>query len=166
MDLLDLIILLVVALGGWNGYRTGLFRQITRLFGTVIAYFLSLSLRPYVSPMVRAWLPIHSTQAPGGGLLQPILGNFYDAIAFAGVFIVSYFVLRYAAGLLDALFSLPVLSTFNRLAGLIVGLAFAILFVYVAGLLLHYVTNPRVQTELQNSSIIQWLDAKSTHLHG
>lgn len=166
MDLLDLIIVLIVALGGWNGYRTGLFRQITRLFGTVIAYFLSLSLRPYVSPMIRAWLPVHSTQSSGAGLFQPILGNMYDAIAFAGVFIVSYFVLRYAAGLLDALFSLPVLSSFNRLVGLVVGLAFAILFVYVAALLLHYVSNPRLQVELQNSTIVQWLDAKSTHLHG
>lgn len=158
MDVLDLIIVLVIALGGWNGYRTGLFRQITRLFGTVIAYVLALTLRPYVSPMVRTWIPVN----PQGnsGLLAPWLGSIDNAVAFALVFIVSFFLLRYAAGLLDTLFSLPVLSTLNRLAGLAAGLALAIVFVYVVTLLLHYVNTPQLQNQLQNSAIVQWLDAK------
>ncbi len=159
MDLVDLIIVLIVALGGWNGYRTGLFRQITRLFGTVLAYLISVWLRPYVAPVIRSWLPVHS-QTSSPGLFAPVLGSMYDAVAFAGIFIVSYLLLRYAAGLLDTLFSLPVLSTVNRLAGLAAGLALAIAFVYVAGLVAHYINNPRLQTQLNNSVIIQWLNAQ------
>lgn len=162
MDVIDLIIVLVLTLGGWNGYRTGLLRQLTRLFGTVIAYVFALWLRPYVAPVVRTWLPLHTQNQ--SGLLTPWIGNIDNGIAFALVFIVSFFLLRYAAGLLDALFSLPVLSTVNRLAGLVVGLALAVVFVYVITLLLHYVNDPRLQLQLQNSTIVQWMDAKPLNL--
>ncbi|MCL6548616.1 MAG: CvpA family protein [Alicyclobacillus sp.] len=160
MDLLDLIIVAVVALGGWNGYRTGLLRQVTRLFGTVIAYLLSMWLRPYVAPVVRS---LHLFPAPQAGAFGSVLGDLSDAIAFAGVFAVTFVLLRYAAGLVDALFSLPVLSAVNRLAGLVVGLALTVVFVFVVTLVLHYVDNPRLQDALDNSAIVQWLDANQAN---
>ncbi|MBX5435988.1 MAG: CvpA family protein [Alicyclobacillaceae bacterium] len=161
MDLLDLIIVAVVALGGWNGYRTGLIRQVTRLCGTIIAYLLSMWLRPYVAPVVR---DLHLFPAPqAGGPFDSMLGDLSDAVAFAGVFIVTFVLLRYAAGLVDALFSLPVLSSLNRLAGLVAGLALTGVFVYVVTLVLQYVNNPRLQQALEQSAIVQWLDANRSH---
>lgn len=155
MDWLDLIIVGIVALGGWNGYRTGLFKQITRLFGAVIAYFVSMWLRPYVAPVIRQ---MHiMPNPPKNGVVDLFLGDFSNAVAFAGVFIVTFLLLRYAAGLIDALFSLPVLSFINRFAGLIVGLVLGIVFVYVVTLVLHYVNNPTLQKQLHHSAIVQWL---------
>jgi uncharacterized membrane protein required for colicin V production len=160
LDLLDLIIVAVIVLGAWNGYRTGLFRQVTRLFGAVIAYFISLWLRPYLAPVVATFLHGSRWNPPDAGMFKFFLGDLSGAIAFAGVFIVTFILLRYAAGLVDALFRLPVLSAVNRLLGLIAGIVFAMLFVYVATLIAHYFTNDRVQAQLNNSVIVQWLDTK------
>jgi uncharacterized membrane protein required for colicin V production len=168
LDWLDLIIVCVVVLGGWNGYRTGLFRQITRLFGAVIAYFVSLWLRPYVAPVIRSMHIFPKTQPHG--VFDVILGDVSDAASFAVVFVVTFLLLRYAAGLIDTLFSLPVISTLNRLAGLVVGLALAIVFVYVSSLILKYVDNPAIQAQLRHSAIIQWMTANQgkipTHGNG
>lgn len=164
MNLVDLIIIVIVALGGWNGYRTGLVRQVTRLFGVVIAYFVSLWLRPYVAPVIapvvnRAhWTPSQT------GPMHYLLGDFSGAIAFAGVFIITFLLLRFGAGLVDALFRLPVLSLFNRMAGLIAGLVLSIVFVYVASLVAHYVNSPPLQKQLNHSTVVQWMDAKKVPL--
>ncbi len=160
LDLLDLIIVGIIALGGWNGYRTGLIRQIMRLFGAVIAYFLSLWLKPYVAPTVATFLQRHYTAGNTSGVLGLYLGDLSGAIAFGLVFVVTFLLLRYAIGLVDALFQLPILSTVNRLAGLVVGLILAIVFVFVATLVAGYVNNDWLQTQLHNSSFVHWLNAK------
>lgn len=160
MDALDWILLAVVALGAWNGYRTGFVRQITRLFGAVIAYAVSLWLRPHLSPIIEKMhiLPEHSQ-----GMVGTVLGNFSGAVAFTLVFIVTFFLLRYAAGLIDALFSLPVLSSFNRLVGLVAGVLLAIIFVYVGTAILHYINDPKLQVQLAHSVIVQWLNGQQFH---
>lgn len=164
MDLLDLIIVLIVFLGGWNGYRIGLIRQVTRLFGAVLAYFVAIWLRPYAAPAIAA---MHILPAQTG-IANLFLGDLNNAIAFGAVFVISFILLRYGVGLLDTLFQLPVLSTVNRLAGLIIGLVFAVVFVYIGSLLAHYVHTPTVQMQLKNSAIVQWLDGRNvtqiTHL--
>lgn len=160
MDILDLIIVIIVVLGGWNGYRIGLFRQVTRLFGAIIAYGVALWLRPYLTPVVNHLIQNSKWSPPQTGVFSLFLGNLSGAIAFTVIFLVAFVILRYAAGLLDALFSLPILSTLNRLTGMIAGLVLAIVFVYVASLVAHYVNNNRVQMELRNSVVVQWLDAQ------
>jgi uncharacterized membrane protein required for colicin V production len=100
------------------------------------------------------WMP------PQTGIFTLFLGNLSGAVAFAAVFIVTFILLRYAVGLVDALFSLPGLSAINRLSGLVAGIVFALLFVYVGTLIAHYINNDRVQAQMNNSIIVQWLDAK------
>lgn len=165
MNIVDLIIVAIVALGGWNGYRLGLFRQVTRLFGAVIAYFAALWLRPYLTPVVENMLHGVSWMPPTTGVFSLFLGDLSGAISFTVLFLASFVILRYTAGLIDVLFSLPVLSTVNRLAGLIAGLVISIVFIYVATLVAHYINNDRVQSELSGSFVVQWLDANHPWLH-
>jgi uncharacterized membrane protein required for colicin V production len=160
LDLLDLIFVGIIVLGGWNGYRTGLIRQIMRLFGAVIAYFLSLWLKPYVAPAVATFLQRHQTAVHTPAVLGLFLGDLSGAIAFGLVFVVTFLLLRYAIGLVDALFQLPILSTVNRLAGLVVGLILAIVFVFVATLVAGYVNNDWLQTQLHHSSFVHWLSVQ------
>lgn len=158
LNTLDWIIVAVVALGGWNGYRQGIFKQITRLFGVVISYALSMWLRPYVAPLINQ---MHLVPKQNG-ILGSMLGNFSEAVSFALVFVVTWLLLRYMVGLLDTLFSLPLLSTLNRLAGLIVGLILALIFVYVATLVLHYIKDPPLTKQLKHSVIARYLDSNQT----
>ncbi|MCL6636789.1 MAG: CvpA family protein [Alicyclobacillus sp.] len=166
MNVLDLVMIAVVALGAWNGYRSGLFRQVTRLFGAVLAYFAGLWLRPYLAPVVAAWLPQAKPAAVGApATVMPwLLGDLANALSFLAVFALSFFVLRYCASLLDTLFSLPGLSLLNRAAGLCVGAALAVVLVYVGTLAAHYVQNPRVQNALSQSLLVQWLDERPVGL--
>ncbi|GGJ06296.1 hypothetical protein GCM10010885_14300 [Alicyclobacillus cellulosilyticus] len=151
----DLVIAAIILLGGLNGYRTGFIRQVTRLFGAVIAYGLSLYLRPYVAPVIRG---MHLfPQWPASGLASQLLGDLSDAMAFAAVFVVTFFLLRYAVGLIETLFSLPVISWLNRMAGLAVGLVFALLFVYVGALIAQYIADPPLQHALHQSVILHGL---------
>jgi len=155
LNIVDLIVVVVVVLGGWNGYRSGLFRQITKLFGAVIAYFIAMWLRPYVAPVIRN---MHIFSQIQTGMFGYLLGDVSGAVAFAVLFFVTFFLMRYAAGLVDALFSLPFLSTINRLAGLAAGLVLAIVFVYIIGLVCRYINNPSLQVMLSHSVILRWLD--------
>ncbi|EPZ42114.1 CvpA family protein [Alicyclobacillus acidoterrestris] len=157
-DVLDFIFFGVIALGGVNGYRLGVVRQVTRLFGAVIAYFVSYWLRPYVAPVIQNMHVFSNAAKPSAASF--LFGNLSGAIAFGLVFLVTFLLLRYAAGLLDALFSLPVLSFVNRMVGLVAGVALAILFVFVVAMILHYVNTPVIQQQLNHSSVAQWLDGK------
>ncbi len=162
MNIVDLAIVIIVAIGGWNGYRTGLVRQVTRLFGVVIAYLLSLWLRPYLLPVITPLLKNSRWAPPQGSPFHYMLGGLSGMVSFAVIFVIVYILLRFAAGLVDALFHLPVLSTLNRLAGLAAGLILSIVFVYVAVLVLQYVNSPSLQTSLDGSQIVQWMNIHQT----
>lgn len=154
-DVLDIIFAVIVILGGMNGYRIGFVRQVTRLFGAVIAYFVSYWLRPYVAPVIKG---LHiGGQLKTNGVASLVLGNLSGAIAFGLVFLVTFLLLRYAAGLLDALFSLPVLSFINRFVGLLAGVLLSAVFIYVIALILHYVNTPVIQHQVAHSAISHWL---------
>lgn len=162
MDVVDLIIVLIVAFGGWNGYRTGLVRQVTRLFGVIIAYLLALWLRPYVVPVMGPLLQNLNWAPPKHSPFHYLLGDLTGMVSFAVVFIVCFILLRFAAGLVDALFHLPVLSTLNRVAGLAAGLILSIVFVYVAVLVAQYINAPGLQSQLRQSTVVQWMNVHQT----
>ncbi|MFB5192076.1 CvpA family protein [Alicyclobacillus fastidiosus] len=156
-DVLDLIFLAIIVLGGMNGYRLGVVRQVTRLFGAVIAYFVSYWLRPYVAPVIQN-LHLFS-QSKQSTAVDFIMGDLSGALAFGLVFVVTFLLLRYAAGLLDALFRLPVLSFLNRMVGLVAGVALAVVFVFVVALILHYINTPWIQSQMSHSGLAHWITA-------
>nr|WP_268251804.1 CvpA family protein [Alicyclobacillus mali (ex Roth et al. 2021)] len=157
---MDLALVAVLLLGAVNGYRLGFVRQIMRLFGGVIAYLVSYWARPYVAPAIeRLGLPHGGSST--SSLTSFVLGNLSGAISFALVFVVVFLMIRYAAGLVDALFSLPVLSGLNRMAGLIAGLLLAAVFVYVIALVLPFVKTPAVERQVARSAICRMLDSPS-----
>lgn len=158
MNVVDLVIFVILIVGGWNGYRTGLVRQVTHVFGIVIAYVLAVWLRPYIVPVIEPMLKkIHWSQ-PLHSPFHFLLGNLSGMVAFAAVFVVAFVGLRLVGGLVEALFHLPVLSTLNRLAGLVAGLILALVLIYVAVLVVQYINAPGLQAALGNSAVVQWFN--------
>ncbi|MBX6351733.1 MAG: CvpA family protein [Thermoflavifilum sp.] len=153
MDLLDLIMVAIVVLAAVNGYRTGFIRQLVRLFGTAMAYGVAWWLRPVVAPWLMQAHLVPALPPP----VRLLLGDAAGAMSFVLVFAVCFALLRYAAGLIETLFSLPLLSTVNRLAGMAAGIAIAIVVLYVGVLAGHLVPNDRVQRQLAHSAIARWL---------
>jgi uncharacterized membrane protein required for colicin V production len=160
-NLLDVIFFAIIVLGGLNGYRLGFVRQVMRLFGVVIAYLVAYLLRPHVAVIIRGMHLFSNTVGQQKGLASLLFGDLSGAIAFVVVFIVVFLLLRYAVGLVDALFRLPVLSFVNRFVGLVLGVAFALIFVYILSLILHYVNTPNIQQQVSHSRIAEWLNGVS-----
>ncbi|MCL6627642.1 CvpA family protein [Alicyclobacillus shizuokensis] len=155
MDLFDLIVTVIVVVGAIRGYQQGLFRSVMRLAGVVAAYAGAMWLRPYLAQMIGS---LHGGPNPVGSGLGRWLGDVNGAIAFFLAFVVILLVVRVVIGAMDSLFRLPVLSTLNRLAGLLVGAVLALAVVYVLTLVLHYVQNPRLQQQLNHSAIATWFE--------
>ncbi len=168
---MDWIIVAIVALGAYNGFQSGLIRQVVRLFGALVAYILSLWLRPYLAPLVGKVLQaFHITfqrQIHTGGpqWVSALFGDMSGLIAFAIIFAVVFLFIRYAAGLLEVLFRLPVLSLVNRLAGLLAGALLALVLVYVATLVVQYLPEPWLQHQLAKSVVVEWMDKQVLGWH-
>ncbi|WP_169794715.1 CvpA family protein [Alicyclobacillus kakegawensis] len=157
MDLFDLIVTVIVVVGAIRGYRQGLFRTVMRLAGVVAAYAGAMWARPYLAQLIG---PLRGASNPVGPGLGQWLGDVNGAIAFFLAFVVILLVIRVLIGAMDTLFRLPVLSTLNRLAGLLAGAVLALAVVYVLTLVLHYVQNPRLQQELNHSAIASWFEER------
>ncbi|RIV28654.1 CvpA family protein [Alicyclobacillaceae bacterium I2511] len=164
LNLLDWIIVVIVALGAHDGFQSGLIRQVVRLFGALVAYVLALWARPYGTPQVAKVLQlfhlnphgyVHSSQLQW---VSALFGNLSGAISFAIVFTVVFLFIRYMGGFLESLFRLPVLSLVNRLAGFVMGALLTIGLVYVATLLIPYLPSPWLQHQLNQSVVVGWMD--------
>lgn len=162
MTLTDLLLTGLLVYFVWNGFRTGFVMQIVGFAGALAAYWGAKTYSPAVTPWVekmlgKTSLPSQADQwnsmGIGTRLVQGILQNGYEVIAFAIVFAVGLLAVRLAGHMLHLVVSLPGLSLFNRLAGLFAGAVVGVLILVVLvniGSLLPSVT---IQKALQSSQI-------------
>lgn len=138
MNVIDLIIVLVVAGGIVRGFTVGAVRQVTSLVGVVAAFAMAVQLMQRVGDLIVQSLGIAEAAAPVLGFI----------VVFLAVQAVFYFIGRLVEYLLDALF----LSTVNRLLGSAVGALKAALLLSVAFLVLTEINYP--STSLKQGSLL------------
>ncbi len=166
MDIADWIILAILLFSAWEGYRTGFVRQLVRLSGTLVAYVAAWQLSPFVSPYLDTWVTqvllknIHSASAiPIVGMLSTgsnvaaVAKAIAGALAFGLVFFVALLLVRYLGHLLNAVFSLPLLSWINRLLGLAAGVVVAFLILAVLIDVGTYLPASAVKTQIRQSAL-------------
>jgi membrane protein required for colicin V production len=114
MKTLDIVLLVLLLLGTWQGYRRGLLLEILSLLAFLAATLLALNL--------RGW---------GTDKLSPLLGkgNYIGSyLSFMLIFTPTLFLLNRLAFLLRANLRHSLLGNFDRLGGAILGLfAYALL---------------------------------------
>jgi uncharacterized membrane protein required for colicin V production len=129
---LDIVILFLLAYSAVMGWKQGLVRQLVDVAGVIVAYFAALRYsRDFMLlidgfiPFFR-WMPDFLDQPTMFGVT---LGDI--VLRLIGFFLL-YFLVRLlftmAGGMLHSLFSLPVLSTLNRLSGTVLGITKGLLF--------------------------------------
>ncbi|MBP3191573.1 CvpA family protein [Natronogracilivirga saccharolytica] len=117
MSLLDGIILIILLVFAWKGFRNGLVKEVFRIAGLVLAGFVSFQYADLVSQ-----------------LLKPFLGvpdEFLPYIGFAFLFIFALLAVHIAIFFIDSLIQLLLLSIPNKLLGSFFGLLKSSLFISI-----------------------------------
>lgn len=132
------ILIVFLLISGWiNGLRRGFVLQVfhlARSFGALlVAWYLYDDVAPHLEKVIpapggtdSAWSTIQS--------IIPVNLAFYNVIAFLIVFIVARIAIGMIARTIDGVARLPILNTFNKLLGAILGIVetYVILFVIIA----------------------------------
>lgn len=178
MDIADYVILAILLFSLWDGYRTGFVRQLVRLLGTVIAYVVAWQFHGMMTPWLDHVLsttlfrhvhsPTVASLAPGlpaplFGLLGAKPGAFLpipilvktiaSGLSFGIFFYLTLIVIRYLGHFLNTLFSLPVLSFFNRIAGLVAGGVVAYLLIAVCLNVASFLPASPVRSQIVDSAL-------------
>lgn len=166
MDIADYVILLILLFSAFDGYRTGFVAQLVRIFGVVLAYVTAWkfhdvltpavegSVRPLVTRNLHTFgsVPFFGSLDTGSSVTQ-IAHTIAGGVSFGIVFIASLILIRFLGRLLSALMSLPVLSLFNRMGGLVAGVVVAFMLVAVLINVAAYVPLPSLKTQIRHSSL-------------
>ncbi len=166
MDIADWVIVAILVFSAWDGYRTGLVAQLVRFLGTVLAYVSAWQFHGLLTPTLDHWLRATVLKHMHSSSLMPALSLFNtgntvgtlaqaiaSALSFGIVFYVSLIIIRYAGHLLGAVFSLPVLSFVNRVAGLATGVVIAFLLIAVLLSVASYLPMSPVKTQISHSAL-------------
>ena len=109
MNALDIILALVLLWGGIAGFRNGFFKEVAALVGLFLGIFLAIIAAVVAGRILSgmvSWNPL------------PV-----RILAFLVVFILVAALLRAVGAALTRIFKIVLLNFFNRLAGLVFGLA-------------------------------------------
>ncbi len=124
MNIIDIIALLPIAYFVLNGYKSGILKQAFGLIGIILGVIITLQFSNYIVQKV----------ANAQSVSSPFLPVFIYAILFVAIFLLAVLVGR----LLEKLLKAGQLNIGNRIAGAVLGLVkafiFISLFVWIADL--------------------------------
>ncbi|RYM06893.1 CvpA family protein [Sporolactobacillus sp. THM7-7] len=133
--LLNIIILLLLAVGFFNGFRRGLVLQLVHLAGFIISLIVAwMYFKPFAQ-VLKLWIPYPSSVARSD--LFDFLGNldlqaaYYQAMAFIILFLAAKIVINILGSMLDFLAEVPLIRPVNHLSGGLLGFAEIYLIVFL-----------------------------------
>lgn len=138
MGLLDGIIIVILTLFAWKGFRNGLVKEVFRIVGLVLAVFLAFQYAEFAASVIDPLLDVPAEVIP--------------YIGFAVLFCVAFFGTQMAVYLLDRLIQLLMLSIPNRIFGLLFGLLKSSLLISIVLIFLSGFGVPNNNT--RNSSLL------------
>lgn len=138
LESLDVLIILVLAVGVLRGVTTGAIRQVVSFVGTLVAIVIGLELMGVVGRLVGQLFGLSDA-------LQP-------AVGFLVIFITIQIALVAGVRLLEAAVKMFKLNPLNRLAGAVIGAAKAVLILSVLFLVLGFFNVP--EEENRNNSVL------------
>lgn len=115
MELIDIVILILLGLGAFEGYRKGFLLSVLGLFGFVIAVILGIY---FMSP-ANDWLLENVTEFNIG---YPIMG-------FLVVFLITLILIRIVGWILKSIMNLVLLGGIDSLVGALFGAVKAAFFI-------------------------------------
>jgi len=180
VNTLDIILFAIIGLGAFFGHRRGLVLTLYRLVGFILAFFLARRFQPVVADFLRGTFVYYGIRnRVAEGTAPPDASNLFRVTAIEDhvtgfftnvvinilslliVFFLVLIILYFAGKALGIVDMIPVVRTFNRLGGLIVGglLGFGIVWIVVFVLTIFYSagTNETLIELVQGSELVAWL---------
>src|SRR5699024_632888 len=123
--MVDFILLILLIFGFLMGLKRGFILQAFHLIGFIISFVVATLYYDKIAERLSLWIPY--TELSDGSTWASFLQStsmqdaFYNAIAFAIIFFAVKVLLQIIASMLDFLASLPVLRSFNKIGGSVLG---------------------------------------------
>ncbi len=138
MNIVDIIIIAVMALSVYTGYRRGFIKSVYSILSLVATYILLFFFKTTLitaianSPVGEAIGKLFVKEAGDTVITQQAS----SAVIYLASGIILYFAIKLVLGIvlkvLDALASLPVIKTLNKFLGLCIGIVIGLLWVIIA----------------------------------
>ncbi|MBB5172687.1 CvpA family protein [Texcoconibacillus texcoconensis] len=157
--LFSLLILFLLTMSFFVGFRRGLILQIIHLFGFIIAFIVAAVYFQDLSSYIRLWIPF--PQLDENGTMNILIEGFqledvyYNGISFVILFFGVKIVLQIFGSMLDFLAHLPLISIINRWLGGVLGFLEGLLMVVIGLHLLALLQFDWSQSALENSMLAQ-----------
>ncbi len=168
--MVDMIVILLLLVGFVIGWKRGLFKQIMRFVGSILAMIIAYALAETVSPLLRSFIPFPNLG--NSSILNIVLSNgivenaFYNAIAFVITFIIAKIIISILTSVLNVAARIPVLKQVNSLAGGVFGLVETFLFVFVVLLVASLLPIGAVQAQMEGSILAGFIVNKTPYISG
>lgn len=134
MNIIDVIIILIILLGGVIGFKEGVIKKLTSIIGLVIVVILSFSLKNYLSVFFYENLPFFDLWGIFKGI-QVLNIVFYEMLAFiiiSSILTIVYRILLGITGIIEKILKATIiLSIPSKILGFLVGLIENYIWVYL-----------------------------------
>ncbi|WP_067730656.1 CvpA family protein [Oceanobacillus damuensis] len=155
--MLDLILILILIFGFLVGLKRGFILQLLHLTGFIAAFVVAVLYYDELGSRLALWIPYPELSDEGAwaDFLQslPLENAFYNAIAFAIIFLAVKIVLQIIASMLDFVASIPIISSVNKLLGAVLGFLEMYLILFIILYIMVLTPIEGIQNAVNNSSI-------------
>jgi len=134
LNIVDVIIILIILLGGLVGFKEGVIKKLTSIIGLVLVVILSFTLKNYLSVFFYENLPFFDLWGVFKGI-QVLNIVFYEMLAFliiASILTIVYRVILGLTGIIEKILKATIiLSIPSKILGFFVGLIENYIWVYL-----------------------------------
>lgn len=140
MDIVDIVILLLIAMGAIIGFKQGGIHRLTTFIGTILVFSLSWVFKDTLAAYLYEYLPFINFTGDFIGL-DSLNILFYELVSFAIIFATLTLILRIVlvvTGLIEKLLKLTIfLSIPSKILGIFVGAIEAYFYIFLALIVLN-----------------------------
>ena len=160
------LIIIFLLISGWmNGLRRGFILQVVHLAGFLGSLFIAWYFYDDLAPHLAKIIPAPGSSNGTWGAVEsvlPVQATFYNCIAFIIVLIVARLIIGMIGRTIDGFARLPILRSFNKLLGGVLGLAETYLIVFIAIALFFFI--PGTEHFVRDSGLAMSILEKTPYL--
>ncbi|MGV3466795.1 MAG: CvpA family protein [Heyndrickxia sp.] len=133
--MVDIVILLILVIGFFNGLRRGFILQLIHITGFIIAFIVAYMYYADFADKLKLWIPYPSIDENASFKMifdgMNLEQAYYRVIAFAIIFFAVKIILHIIGSMLDFVAKFPVIKQLNVWAGGILGFIEVYLFIFI-----------------------------------
>lgn len=140
MDVVDIAILLLIAMGAVTGFKQGGIHRLTTFIGTILVFAVSWAFKDTLAAFIYEYVPFINFSGEFLGL-DSLNILFYELVSFAVIFATLTLILRVllvVTGLIEKLLKMTIfLAIPSKLLGILIGALEAYFYVFLALIVLN-----------------------------